>query len=962
MTSLMYGSSRAYFTNVRKILYVKSGRRCMDCNNRYGKLSKAPRKKFLLPPLQLFVSSAAAAEHRFFGTFASTQDIRNTFIEYFTSNHNHTFVPSSSVLPMEDSSLLFTNAGMNQFKDIIQGTSDPRLPQSGYKRVVNSQKCIRAGGKHNDLEDVGQDTYHHTFFEMLGNWSFGDYFKHEACSMAWDLLINVYKLPAEKLYVTYFKGDDNLGLPPDQESRDIWLSLGEPSGLLRNLPLKHVDTGLGLERLVAILQGKKSNYDTDLFQPLMQAIQHYTGARAYSGLMGSCDIDLVDTSYRVIADHIRMLSVAIADGGQPDYYKRGYILKRVIRRALRFAVEKLDSPPGLLSHLVPVVVDSLGMTYPELQRDPNKICYVLDQEEKQFSKTLKKGQKFLLKTFEKLGPEKVLPGDLAWKMYDGFGFPIDLTSMIADEHGVKIDMVGFERTRKRTHKITSQGGIKNTEQTSLFALKHEDIVFLQKSGVTTTKDDHKYNYSTSSSGKYDFPHLSAKILAIKSKNDGIIQSVSRGEQCGIILDRTNYYAEQGGQEWDEGWLLKVDEKQALFSVTHTQSYGGYVLHVGEAENSLKVGMEVKLNIDQDRRLAIMKNHTATHILNFALREIIPEAEQRGSLVAPDKLRFDFNAKGPLSRDEVAQLTSMCNDIIQSDLEVFQESLPLSKAQSIPGVRAMFQQAGHDPVYLVSIGQSLQQSGNLPEVDGRIGSVEFCGGTHVINSRHIGQMVISSQKLASGGIRRLTALTGEAAEVVQRKADALSEQVVFNNNQVEDFLQSLTCEDIAMTTLQKALYNLESEVDNVPFDIIHKEQVKNKITALRERLKKHERKMKKVTIFKIIQEVSSHPDFLKHSRIVKLLPDGLEPRDLRSIGTQCQRNKLTSSLLLISRKGDKVHAHCISSREMVDDGFSAIMWAQRAAELFGGTCSGNEHLATITGHYEKNLEDAVKYLS
>lgn len=442
-----------------------------------------------------------------------SKTIRKQFIDFFVEKYDHKHIPSSSVIPHNDPTLLFANAGMNQFKPIFLGTVDPESDLAKTKRAANTQKCIRAGGKHNDLDDVGKDTYHHTFFEMLGNWSFGDYFKKEACSWAWELLTEVYKLPAERIYVTYFGGDEKQGLKPDDECKQIWLDIGvptervlpfgmkdnfwemgdtgpcgpctelhfdkvggrdasklvnmddpevieiwnlvfiqynrKPDQTLEMLPQKYVDTGAGYERLVAVLQDKASNYDTDVFTPIFEAIQDRAGCRPYTFKLGKEDEDGIDMAYRVVADHIRTLTVAIADGGTPSNTGQGYVLRRILRRATRYCQEKLNAKPGMFGSLVDVVVDLLGDTFPEIKKDPQAIIDLINKEEALFLKTLSKGKKLFTKTVATLGDCKTMPGNVAWQLYDTYGFPLDLTRLMAEEIGLEIDLEGYEEARKK---------------------------------------------------------------------------------------------------------------------------------------------------------------------------------------------------------------------------------------------------------------------------------------------------------------------------------------------------------------------------------------------------------------------------------------------------------------------------------------------------------------------------------
>ncbi|MFN9992679.1 MAG: alanine--tRNA ligase, partial [Phycisphaerales bacterium] len=474
----------------------------------------------------------------------STEQIRRTFIEYFAHKQSHSFIPSSPSVPLDDPTLLFTNAGMNQFKPIFLGTVDPKTDMGKMRLAVNSQKCIRAGGKHNDLEDVGKDTYHHTFFEMLGNWSFGDYFKKEAVEWSFELLTKVFGISRDRLYATYFEGNPKLGLPPDEETRQLWLQFlpadhvipgnmkdnfwemgdtgpcgpcteihydrigdrnaanlvntsdpdvieiwnnvfiqfnRESDGSLKPLPAKHVDTGMGLERLVSVLQNVRSNYDTDVFAPIFASIERLTGARSYMGRLGDADKDNIDTAYRVIADHVRTLTFAITDGAMPSNVGRGYVLRRILRRAVRYGRQMLNARNGFFSQLVPVVVERFGDAFPELRKDPAKVAAIILEEEESFGRTLDRG----IKLFEGVAADaaksgNVIPGVEAFKLYDTYGFPLDLTELMASERGLTVDRAGFEAEQLKAQEVSRSGGKTEERQIGLAAdhvarLKHLNI-------------------------------------------------------------------------------------------------------------------------------------------------------------------------------------------------------------------------------------------------------------------------------------------------------------------------------------------------------------------------------------------------------------------------------------------------------------------------------------------------------
>ncbi|OMO60150.1 Alanine-tRNA ligase, class IIc [Corchorus capsularis] len=525
--------------------------------------------------------------------------VRETFFKFFEGK-NHVNWKSSPVVPVNDPTLLFANAGMNQFKPIFLGTVDPNTGMSKLSRACNTQKCIRAGGKHNDLDDVGKDTYHHTFFEMLGNWSFGDYFKKEAIEWAWELLTKVYCLPTDRIYATYFGGDEKAGLPPDNEAKDIWLKFLPPGrvlpfgckdnfwemgdtgpcgpcteihydrvgnrdaallvnnddptcieiwnlvfiqfnresdGSLKPLPAKHVDTGMGFERLTSVLQKRMSNYDTDVFLPIFDAIQQVTGARPYSGKVGPDDTDTVDMAYRVVADHIRTLSFAIADGASPGNEGREYVLRRILRRAVRYGSEVLKAPEGFFSRLVSIVVQVMGDVFPELKQHEARIRDIIAAEEASFGKTLVKG----IEKFKKAAQDvqgKTLSGQDAFILWDTYGFPLDLTQLMAEERGLIVDVEGFNNAMDEAR--AKSRSARNKQAGGAIVMDADATSALQRKGVSPTNDSFKFIW---------FQDHESVIKAIYTGSE-FVESAIAGDDVGIVLESTSFYAEQGGQVFD----------------------------------------------------------------------------------------------------------------------------------------------------------------------------------------------------------------------------------------------------------------------------------------------------------------------------------------------------------------------------------------------------------------------------
>uniref|UniRef100_A0A3Q4N6M3 alanine--tRNA ligase n=1 Tax=Neolamprologus brichardi TaxID=32507 RepID=A0A3Q4N6M3_NEOBR len=566
---------------------------------------------------------------------STEQLLQCAFVEFFRDKHGHLPVPSSPVRPRGDPSLLFVNAGMNQFKPIFLGTADPRSDMASYRRVVNSQKCVRAGGKHNDLDDVGRDGYHHTFFEMLGNWSFGDYFKEEACQMAWSLLTQHYGIPADRLYVSYFGGDAAAGLPADEDTRNIWVPAHRllPFGLKDNF-WEMGDTGpcgpcteihydhVGGREAAALVNadspevveiwnlGKTSNYDTDLFTPLLHAIHQRSGVEPYRGRMGAVDVGQVDLAYRVVADHVRTLSVCIADGVYPGMSGAELVLRRILRRAVRFCVEVLRAPQGMLASLVPTVADLLVKRHPIIR------AHLLGSGV----------HTWLIICF--------LPAaSVAWSLHRDLGFPLDLVDLILEERGVRVDRQELDRLIAENQKL--QAG--DRAQVTLDVLS---LTELQRLGVPHTDDSLKYDYRLAE-GRYVFPPCRATVLALYD-GQALVSEVSEGQRCSVILDRTCFYAEQGGQSHDQGYFTLDELQDVLFPVEAVVRAGGYVVHRVTAADNLKTGDQLQLLISVT---SLRRRHTATHILNFALRKVLgASVQQRGSHVSADRLRFDFSVK------------------------------------------------------------------------------------------------------------------------------------------------------------------------------------------------------------------------------------------------------------------------------------------------------------------------------
>ena len=690
----------------------------------------------------------------------TTAEIRSAFLQYF-EQQQHQRVDSSSLVPANDPTLLFTNAGMVQFKDCFLGNE-----VRAYSRATSSQRCVRAGGKHNDLENVGYTARHHTFFEMLGNFSFGEYFKHEAIRFAWEFLTQVLKLPKERLWVTvhvtddeaeeiwikeigvdpnritrleednfwqmgdtgpcgpcseifYDHGEDVPGGPPGSKDEDmdryieIWNLVfmqyeRQEDGALVSLPKPSVDTGMGLERIAAVMQGVHNNYDIDLFKALCDYAAKVLGIENEG-----------QQSLRVVADHIRSCSFLIADGVMPSNEGRGYVLRRIIRRAIRHG-NKLGQTELFFHKMVAALADTMGAAYPELVQKQSVIEQALQNEEEQFAKTLDKGLAILESELASINGD-TLPGELIFKLYDTFGFPVDLTNDIAREKNLRLDMEGYDALmNEQKQSSKSAGNFKSNR-----ALDIEAQTLTHFTGYEGTKN-------------------TAKVIALFSE-DQPVKRIDAANDAIIVLDQSPFYAESGGQVGDKGLLL-VDD--AVFEVSDTQKQGNAVLHFGKLTQgqSISIGEQVEASIHEDDRIAIARNHSATHLLHAALRrELGSHVEQKGSLVDADRLRFDFAHPQALSAEEIRKVERLVNLEILENNPVSVEVTSMDKAKEM-GAMALFGEKYGDEVRVLSMG-----SDNF--------SVELCGGTHVKRTGDIGLLRIVQETGISSGVRRIEAITG-----------------------------------------------------------------------------------------------------------------------------------------------------------------------------------------------------------
>jgi len=848
-----------------------------------------------------------------------SSEIRKSFIEFFQKK-DHKFIRSAPVVPIGDPTLLFTNAGMNQFKPIFLDESKPE-----YVRAVNSQKCIRVSGKHNDLEEVGIDTFHHTFFEMLGNWSFGDYYKKDAIKWAWELLTDVWGLDKKRLWVTVYK--------EDQEAYDLWLSqtdieedrvlwfgkkenfweMGETGpcgpcseihyyigenisnqssegvniddqywelwnlvfiqnerladGSLVQLSQSHVDTGAGLERITSVLQNKTSNYETDLFQPVIKELE------------SKSKIKYVDNPvpFQVIADHIRMLCFSIADGALPSNEGRGYVLRRILRRASRFGrVLKLEEP--FLHKLVPALCELMSEAYPELTEKSTHIKLVIGTEETLFNQTLGRGINHLEKLIDKLDSGSTISGEDAFKLYDTYGFPIDLTQLIARENDIKVDEDGFDSEMSKQKKKARQSG--------KFKLKDKNINWVT---LSSEKDSEFVGY--------EYLKTSSRVLKYAEIENGFI----------IVLDKTPFYAESGGQVGDRG---SISFDGVDLTVIDVQKQSEMIVHLckGEVFNWNKAN-NVKCLVDEDHRNNVKRNHTATHLLHAALKSVLgDQVQQAGSLVHPNYLRFDLTYFEKISKEQIREIEKIVNSqiLLNSTLNV---SIKAYDEAIKNGVVALFGEKYGDQVRVVSTGKF---------------SNELCGGTHVNSTGDIGLLKIIEESSLASGVRRIVAVTGSAAlELFQNKSD-----LIF------DIQRKLNCNE---------------------------DELSNRINSLYEDKKSLEKKLKQLNQSddsEILLWIKDSIEVGDHTFVMKYL--SIEDSDeLKRLGDRLIVKIKSGIGVLFNDGNDKPSAVIVVSDNLVKEKINAGELAKQIGSFMGGGGGGKPHLATAGGRDSSAIKEAME---
>lgn len=861
----------------------------------------------------------------------TAKEIRDSFKSFFESK-GHQIVPSAPMVIKDDPTLMFTNAGMNQFKDIILGNHPAK-----YKRVADSQKCLRVSGKHNDLEEVGHDTYHHTMFEMLGNWSFGDYFKKEAINWAWEYLVDVLKLDPANLYATVFEGSKEEGLDRDNEAASYWeqflpkdhiingnkhdnfWEMGDTGpcgpcseihidlrpadekanisgrdlvnhdhpqvieiwnlvfmqfnrkadGSLEGLPAKVIDTGMGFERLCMAMQGKTSNYDTDVFQPIIKEIAKMAG-------MTYGDDIHADIAMRVIADHIRTIAFSITDGQLPSNAKAGYVIRRILRRAVRYGYTFLGQKQAFMYKLLPVLIENMGEAYPELNAQKELIEKVIKEEEESFLRTLETGIRLLDKTMEeaKGAGKKEISGVDAFTLYDTFGFPLDLTELILRENGMSVNQDEFNaEMQKQKERARNAAAVETGDW------------------ITVQEGETKFV-------GYDFTEYETSILRyrqVKQKNNTLYQ---------IVLSDTPFYAESGGQVGDTGVLVNEFE---TIDIIDTKKENNLPIHIVK-ELPKHMDAPMMACVDTDKRAASAANHSCTHLIDEALREVLgSHVEQKGSLVTPDSLRFDFSHFQKVTDEELRKVEHMVNAKIRENIQLTEyRNLPIEQAKEL-GAIALFGEKYGDEVRVIQFGNS----------------VEFCGGTHVQATGKIGMVRIISESSVAAGVRRIEAITGEKVEELM--------------DSVQDTMNDL-----------KALFNNAPDLKNAIRKYIDenaglKKQVeefmKEKGAAVKAKLIDNAHEINGV---KVIKAVLPMP-----AEVVKDIVFQL-------------KGEFTSNLFVVigSVDNDKPLLTVMISDDLVKDGKNAGKLVREAAKLIQGGGGGQPHFATAGGKNKDGLNSAV----
>lgn len=870
----------------------------------------------------------------------TSQEVRKQFLDFFASK-GHLIVPSAPIVLKDDPTLMFNNSGMAQFKEYFLGNGTPKST-----RIADTQKCLRVSGKHNDLEDVGFDTYHHTMFEMLGNWSFGDYFKKEAINWAWELLTVVYKIPKENLYVSVFEGNPEENVPFDQEAWDIWKELidedriilgnkkdnfwemgdqgpcgpcseihvdirsaaekalvsgkslvnndhpqvveiwnnvfmefnRKADGSLEKLPAKHVDTGMGFERLCMALQGKTSNYDTDVFTPLIEKVEQITGLKYTSNevLNTSVEQNKTNIAIRVVVDHVRAVAFAIADGQLPSNTGAGYVIRRILRRAIRYGFTFLDTKEPFINQLVAVLANQMGEFFPEIKMQQQLVTNVIREEEASFLRTLDQGLQ-LLENVVAETKNAIVPGTKAFELYDTFGFPIDLTALILREKGLELDEAGFNVAMQEQKNRSRAASEVSTEDWSVLIPGNVEKFV----GYDQSENDVKIT----------------RIRKVESKKDGVLYQ--------IVLDNTPFYPEGGGQVGDKGTLVSVNE---TIEIIDTKKENNLILHfTKKLPKNVNASFTAKVN--QDLRSLSSRNHSATHLMHQALRSILgTHVEQKGSLVNPNYLRFDFSHFAKMTETELQQVENFVNARIQEQLPLIERrNIPFAKAVS-EGAMALFGEKYGDEVRAIKFGESM----------------ELCGGIHVKNTAEIWNFKIVSEGAVAAGIRRIEAITSDAVKAHFASYESTLNEVKTALKNPQDIL--------------KAVYSLQEENAKLTkqIEVLVKDKVKNL----------------KASLIAEIQEVNGIQFLAKQ---VDLNSEGAKDLayELGNIG-----NNLF--LVLATAEDEKPMLTCYISKELVaEKNLNAGQVVRELGKYIQGGGGGQPFFATAGGKNVAGIQQALE---
>ncbi|MBM4167015.1 MAG: alanine--tRNA ligase [Ignavibacteria bacterium] len=859
----------------------------------------------------------------------TSQQIRQSFFDFFASKQ-HKIVPSASVIPHDDPTLLFTNAGMNQFKDVFLG-----MGKRDYARAADTQKCIRVSGKHNDLEEVGRDTYHHTFFEMLGNWSFGDYYKKEAISWAWELLTQIWKLPKERLWATVYKSDDEAfelwktvtDINPSHilrfgDKENFW-EMGETGpcgpcteihfdnredistpapvnegtancieiwnlvfiqnnrgadGKLSLLPAKHVDTGMGFERICAVLQNKKSNYDTDVFTPIILRIAEVSKKEYFYTLDAqiSNPKSQTDVAMRVIADHVRTLTFAIADGANPSNEGRGYVLRRILRRASRFG-RKLELHEPFIYKVVETVVQQMGSVFPEIIEKQKHVERVIKSEEESFNATLDRGLEIFEEVVQDLKQSKIFPGEEAFKLYDTFGFPLDLTELMCEERGLKVNLGSFAQ-------LMDEQKLRSQKATSF------------KVSIEADVPQEHLNLEEHTGFTYDALEIETNVLYCDSQK--------------FLLKETPFYAESGGQVSDTGFLKINGKEIEIIDVVKNNNLHYHVTK--ETLQKISETEKVFASVDKPRRYSIMRNHTATHLFHSALRKTIgTHAHQAGSLVEPNRLRFDFNHYNKLSENELRDIETIVNEKIRENISLqHHRNIPFDDAKKM-GALMFFGDKYGDNVNVVQFGDF---------------SLEFCGGTHVKATGEIGYFKLLSETSISSGVRRIEAITGTT---------------------VDDFVRD------RMNILERS-----KELLNVDYHF-----VAEKISQLIEEKKKLEKELSK---YRLLSAGTMLDTFVKNATLhngIAIIAEKVtvsDSEEIKNLGDMLREKMKNGVGVLASVIDEKVSLVCVVTDDVIKEKkLQAGKIVGELAKQLGGGGGGKPHLATAGGKDVAKLDGVLK---